>query len=147
MIMSASAPRAAFLAALLCAALLCTALAASGCGSPAQQAAAPTQSVVGLWTNAATKGQPASLSEIVFAADGSFRHSGNNALGLPVNFSGRYQVGSSAQGTAVRLVYDDFPDKPTEWFFRLDGDTLTLAPRAADFETEAAIVFRRASQQ
>ena len=47
----------------------------------------------------------------------------------------------------IRLTYDDFPDKPTTWFFRLAGDTLTVAPSAADLGTEAAIVFTRAQQQ
>ena len=127
--------------------LLCIVLIVAGCGPREPRAAASTQSVVGLWTNAAAKGRPASLSEIGFAEDGAFRHSGNNALGLPVNFGGRYQVGNMGEGSIIRLTYDDFPDNPTVWYFRLDEDTLSVAPLAADLGTEAAIVFRRARQQ
>jgi hypothetical protein len=87
------------------------------------------------------------LSDIGFGQDGSFRHSGSNALGRPVNFGGRYQVGTSAVNSVIRLVYDDFPDKPTVWFFRLNGDTLTVAPSVADLDSETAIVFKRATQQ
>jgi hypothetical protein len=127
--------------------LLLAALIAVGCGPRQPQAPVSTGSIVGLWTNAAAKGQAASLSEIGFGEDGSFRHSGDNALGFPVNFGGSYQLGSSAQDSVIRLTYDDFPDKPTVWFFRLKGDTLTVAPLAEDLETERAIVFRRAQQQ
>ncbi len=127
--------------------LLCAALAVTGCTSRRAPGPDATQSIVGLWKIEAAKGRPASLSEIGFGADGSFRHSGNNALGLPVNFGGRYEIGGSAKESVIRLTYDDFPDKPTTWFFRLAGDTLTVAPSAADLGTEAAIVFTRAQQQ
>ena len=93
------------------------------------------------------KGQPASLSEIGFAEDGTFRHSGSNALGLPVNFGGTYQLGSSAEGQVIRLIYADFPDRPTTWFFRLQGDRLTVAPSAEQLGTEEALVLKRAQQQ
>ena len=127
--------------------LLCLALFVGGCVARQAPAPASTESVIGLWTNTAAKGQAASLSQIGFADNGSFRHSGNNALGLPVNFGGNYQVGSSEQGPVMRLTYDDFPQQPTVWYFRLNGDTLTVAPLAADLETEAAIVFQREKQQ
>jgi len=127
--------------------LVCVVLACSGCGSREPKPQAPTQSVVGLWTNAAAKGQPASLSEIGFGEDGTFRHSGNNALGMPVNFAGRYQVVTSTQGSVIRLIYDDFPDKPTALYFLLEGDTLTVAPRVEDLATEAATIYQRAGQQ
>ncbi|MEI7813528.1 MAG: hypothetical protein WCJ13_01885 [Coriobacteriia bacterium] len=129
--------------------LLVMALLVGGCVARQSPAPAPvsTGSVIGLWTNAAAKGQAASLSQIGFAEDGAFRHSGNNALGLPVNFGGSYQVGSSDQGPVMRLTYDDFPQQPTVWYFRLNGETLTVAPLAADLETEAAIVFQREKQQ
>jgi hypothetical protein len=132
---------------ILCVALLCAALSVTGCASRRSPGPDVTQSIVGLWKIEAAKGRPARLSEIGFGADGAFRHSGNNALGLPVNFGGRYEVGGSARDSVIRLTYDDFPDKPTTWFFRLEGDTLTVAPSAADLGTEAAIVFRRAQQQ
>jgi len=56
-------------------------------------------------------------------------------------------VGSSAEGAVIRLTYDDFPDKPTTWFFKLDGDTLTVAPSRDDLQTEAALVFKRVQEQ
>jgi hypothetical protein len=127
--------------------LLCAALAVTGCASRRSQGSDVTPSIVGLWKIEAAKGRPASLSEIGFGADGAFRHSGNNALGLPVNFGGRYEVGGSAKDSVIRLTYDDFPDRPTTWFFRLEADTLTVAPSAADLATEDAIVFTRAQQQ
>ena len=77
--------------------LLCAALAVTGCAHRRAPGPDATQSIVGLWKIEAAKGRPASLSEIGFGADGSFRHSGNNALGLPVNFGGRYEVGDSAK--------------------------------------------------
>jgi hypothetical protein len=127
--------------------LLCVALAFTGCASRRSPGRDATQSIVRLWRTEAANGRAAGLSEIGFGADGAFTHSGNNALGLPVNFGGRYEVGRSAKDSVIRLTYDDFPDKPTTWFFRLDGDTLTVAPSAADLGTEVAIVFRRAQQQ
>jgi hypothetical protein len=127
--------------------LLSVVLLVGGCTAPKRQEPVPTQSVVGLWTNAASKGQAASLSDLGFEDDGSFRHSGSNALGLPVTFGGRYVVGNSGEGSVVRLTYDDFPDKPTTWYFRLDGEALTLAPSVADLDSEAAVVLTREQQQ
>ena len=123
--------------------LLSVLLVAGGCSAPKQEEPVTAQSVVGLWTNAAIKGQPASLSELSLAEDGSFRHSGSNALGLPVTFGGRYAVGTSGEGSVVRLTYDDFPDKPTTWYFRLEDDRLTLAPSAVELGSEAAVVLTR----
>jgi hypothetical protein len=127
--------------------VLCAALLLAGCTTRAKTEPVSSQSVVGLWVNAAVKGQPASLSELGLSEDGSFRHSGSNALGLPVTFGGRYEVGNSGEGSVVRLTYDDFPDKPTTWYFRLDGDKLTLAPSVADLDTESAVVLTREQQQ
>jgi hypothetical protein len=56
-------------------------------------------------------------------------------------------VGSSPQGSAVRLTYDDFPDRPEVWYFRVKGNTLTVAPTPAELDTDAALVFTRAQQQ
>jgi hypothetical protein len=127
--------------------LICAVLLLCGCSSKKKSEPVSAQSVVGLWVNAAAKGQPASLSELGFSEDGSFRHSGSNALGLPVTFGGRYEVGTSGEGSVVRLTYDDFPGKPTTWYFELDGNTLTLAPSVADLRTETAVVLTRERQQ
>ncbi len=128
-------------------ALLCAGVVLGGCRSRRPEAAASAQDIVGLWTNVAAKGQPATLFEIGFDRDGAFRHAGSNALGRRVNFGGRYEVGSSAEGPFIRLTYDDYPDKPTTWFFRLEGDRLTVAPDSAALGTEAALVFKREQEQ
>jgi hypothetical protein len=139
--------------------MLLAAVVLSGCSAvrsalPAQTAlpaepasAAPAASVVGLWSVPYAKDREATLAEIGFGADGSFRHSGTNALGLPVNFQGRYVVGDSPQTPAIQLVYDDFPDKPVIWYYRLDKAGLTVAEDPSLLDSANAIHFQRVAQQ
>lgn len=127
--------------------LLGAAVLMTGCAARVSKAAAPPPSVVGLWTIESAKGKAASLSEIGFDGNGTFKHMGHNALGKPVTFQGVYQVGGSDQGPVIRLTYDDFPDQPTRWYFRLDGSGLVVAENAADLDTERALEFERAQEQ
>ena len=126
--------------------VLCATLVAVGC-SPRAKAAAPPPSVIGLWEMASAKGKAASLSQIGFGSDGTFKHMGHNALGRPVTFQGIYRLGGSEQGPVIELTYDDFPDRPTRWFFRIDGNDLRVAVVAQDLNTENALEFTRAQEQ
>jgi hypothetical protein len=128
-------------------AVLLAALLALGCAPKATPASVDTRALVGLWTDAEARGIAGRLDEIQFREDGSFRHSGNNALGKPVNFGGHYQASRSAEGPFLRLIYDDFPEQTTVWFYRLDGDKLTVAPRAAELGSANSITWMRAQQQ
>lgn len=126
--------------------ILCAALVVVGCSPPAK-GAAPAPDVVGQWEIGSAMGKAASVSEIGFAGDGTFKHAGHDALGKPVTFQGVYAVGESEQGPVIQLTYDDFPERPTRWFFRVDGDELRVAPMPEDLDTENALEFERAQQQ
>lgn len=130
---------------LVCAAVF-AALGAAGCG-PKAKAAAPAPDVTGLWEMESAKGKAASLSEIGFGGDGTFKHMGHNALGMPVTFQGVYRVGESEEGPVIQLTYDDFPDRPTQWYFRLGGDELRVSVLPEDLDTENALLFERAPVQ
>jgi hypothetical protein len=90
-----------------------------------------------------TSGKAASLSELTLAQDGTFTYGGRNAHGVPVTFSGRYDMGTEQRGPWIRLTYSDFPDRPTVWFYRLAPDTLTVSAVRGDLSNGTALVFTR----
>ena len=122
-------------------------LLALGCRAQPSEPSTSTPSIAGLWTIPALKGQPVSLSEIAFESDGVFRQSGSNALGMPVAFQGRYQIEDSAGMWILRLTYNDYPDRPEVWYFRLEGNRLIVAKAPGGLDSGAVTVFERAQQQ
>lgn len=125
-------------------AALCATLALMGCAEEPQP---PKPTLIGRWTSVQATGTTALLDEIVFEADGTFRHSGRNALGLPVAFTGAYTLGTDEQGAYIRLTYNDYPDKPTVWYYRLGMSTLSVSTDARDLQAGRAQRYRRAPEQ
>jgi len=127
-------------AALLSVALL--GLVLSGC-APGKQASANQPSVVGSWTSPDTAGKNANLSDLTFYADGRFRYAGRSAIGGLVAFGGTYQMGSDSGAPTITLVFADFPDRPTFWFYQLDGTTLKVSGVRGNLTNGSALTFVR----
>ncbi|MDR3686434.1 MAG: hypothetical protein P4L93_05725 [Coriobacteriia bacterium] len=111
--------------------------------APAKQPPAKQASLVGQWTSPDTAGKDASLSDITFFADGRFRYAGKSAIGSPVAFTGTYQTGSNSGAPTVTLVYADFPDRPTFWYYQLDGNTLKVSAVLGNLTNGSALTFTR----
>jgi hypothetical protein len=99
--------------------------------------------VLGTWHNADTAGKPASLSDLTLTPDGRFRYGGKNALGGNVAFGGNYQTAVVNGSAVMRLIYDDFPNQPTIWFYRVDGNQLTVSSVQGNLTNGSALVFTR----
>jgi hypothetical protein len=125
-------------AALLVLALSVGALA--GCVAPATE---KPVSLVGEWTSPDTAGKVASLSDLTLRADGTFRYAGKSAIGGPVAFGGTYQLGDDVGSPCIRLVYADFPDRPTVWYYRLDGKQLLVSTVKGNLTNGSALTFMR----
>ena len=113
-----------------------------GCG-PAKQAPAGQANLVGEWTSPDTAGKNASLSDITFYPDGRFRYAGRSAIGGLVAFGGTYQQGQDAGTPTVKLVFADFPDRPTSWYYQLDGNTLKVSTVRGNLTNGSALTFKR----
>ena len=100
-------------------------------------------SIVGAWSAPDTAGKNASLSELALSADGTFRYGGKNALGGPVAFTGTYQTGTDSGTPWLKLVYADFPDRPTVWFYRIEGDRLSVSSVRGNLDNGSALTFVR----
>ena len=130
---------------------LATALGLGGCTAPGQAVssgsatAAPSgrAALVGEWRAAGTAGKPGTLSDLSLLPSGHFRYTGKNALGGKVTFGGSYEVGTVNGSPQIRLVYDDFPDTPTRWFYMLDGTRLSVSSVQGNLSNGSALVFTR----
>ena len=100
-------------------------------------------SLVGEWTSPDTAGMNASLSDITFYSDGRFRYAGKSAIGSPVAFGGTYQTGADSGAPTVTLVYSDFPDRPTSWYYQLEGNTLKVSVVRGNLTNGSALTFTR----
>jgi zinc/manganese transport system permease protein len=100
-------------------------------------------SLVGEWRVADTYGKAGSLSDLTLQADGHFYYGGKNALGGPVRFGGRYQMGEQNGVGWIRLDYDAYPGRPTVWFYRLDGTRLSVSSVQGNLTNGSALVFTR----
>jgi zinc/manganese transport system permease protein len=109
----------------------------AGCAPKAKQ------SVVGEWRAADTYGKAGSLSDLSLLADGHFYYGGKNALGGPVRFGGRYQTGEQDGAAWIRLDFDAYPNRPTVWFYRVDGDKLTVSSARGNLTNGSALVFTK----
>jgi hypothetical protein len=118
-------------------ALLVFAVALLGCSAGAKPG------LVGEWRSPDTAGKSASLSDLTLFADGRFRYAGENALGGPVAFGGSYQTGVDAGTPWIRLVYDDFPDRPTVWFYKLEEKQLLVSAVRGNLTNGSALTFAR----
>lgn len=111
----------------------------AGC-APAKPA-----SLIGTWTSPDTAGKNATLSDLTLYPDGRFRYAGKSALGGPAAFGGKYQTGVDKGLPWIRLVYADFPDRPTVWYYKLEGDKLTVSAVRGNLTNGSALVFMRKS--
>ena len=117
-------------------------LALAGC-APAKPAPAEQASVVGSWTSPDTSGKNANLSDLTFYADGRFRYAGKSAIGGLVAFGGTYKMGSDSGAPTITLVFADFPDRPTFWYYQLDGNTLKVSGVRGNLTNGSALTFTR----
>jgi hypothetical protein len=124
-------------AVLLIAVAVGAALALGGCSAAAKP------SLVGSWHAADTAGKAGSLSDLTLQADGHFFYAGRNALGGPVRFGGTYRTGVQNGAPWIGLAYDDFPGKPTIWFYKLEGTKLTVSTVQGNLTNGSALVFAR----
>ena len=125
--------------ALVMVALLATGLLAgvAGCSAGAKRG------LVGNWVADANANKPGKLFDLTIAADGTFFYSGKNALGGGVRFGGKYALGSSGSGPWIKLVYNDFPDRPITWFYKLSGNKLAVSTAPGDLKSGTAMVLTR----
>lgn len=100
-------------------------------------------SLVGEWRAADTYGKVGSLSDLTLQADGHFYYAGKNALGGTVRFGGRYQMGEEKGVGWIRLDYDAYPGRPTVWFYRLDGNQLSVSSAQGNLTNGSAMVFTK----
>jgi len=56
---------------------------------------------------------------------------------------GVYETGDSQDGPWIRLVYHDFPDRNITWFYRVEGDRLTVSALPANLKNGTALEFTR----
>ncbi len=101
------------------------------------------QKLVGSWVAATNAGKPGSLSDLTIAGDNTFLYAGKNAFGSSVRFGGKYTLGSSKAGPWIRMVYDDFPDRPIVWFYKVNGRWLEVSTVAADLKNGTAMALSR----
>jgi hypothetical protein len=126
--------------ALFVAALIATALLAAGLAGCAPKA---KPSLVGTWRAADTADKTGSLSDLTLQADGQFYYGGKNALGGPVRFGGRYQVGEHSGAGWIRLDFDAYPGRPTLWFYKIEGTQLTVSTVQGNLTNGSGLVFTR----
>ena len=105
--------------------------------------ARPAASLIGEWTSPDTAGKVASLSDLTLFADGAFRYAGKSALGGPVAFGGTYETGVEAGTPWIRLVYADFPDQPTVWYYKLSEKRLLVSAVKGNLDNGSALTFTR----
>jgi hypothetical protein len=115
----------------------------TGCALAPKSGSARGATLVGNWRAADTAGQPASLSDLTLSANGQFRYGGKNALGGPVAFTGTYKTGVVEGTPWVALYYADYPDAPKLWFYRLEGDKLTVSAVRGNLTNGSALVLER----
>lgn len=123
--------------AVLALSLLVGVLALAGCSAKAKP------SVVGTWRAADTAGKPGSLSDLTLQADGAFFYAGKNALGGPVRFGGRYTVGEQNGAPWIQLLYDAYPDRPTLWYYKIEGSQMTVSTVLGNLTNGSGLVFTR----
>ena len=100
-------------------------------------------SVVGTWHAADTAGKSGSLSDLTLSANGHFFYAGKNALGGPVRFGGTYRLGEQNGAPWIGLVYDDYPGRPTVWFYKLDETHLSVSTVQGNLTNGSALTFTR----
>ena len=116
----------------------------SGCAqTPKAPPAVQPPDITGAWVLRANEGQRAALSDLTLEPDGTFAHTGLNALGGKVTFAGRYEVGRADGANFLRMSYDDYPVAPKVWYYALDGSQLVLADSPERLRTGPFMRFAR----
>jgi hypothetical protein len=90
-----------------------------------------------------SKGQPANLSDLTLTADGKFTYGGQNALGGPVKFAGTYNTGRSDLGPWIQLVFADYTDRQTVWYYTVSDKELAVSAIPGNLKNGSALVFTR----